>query len=184
MTKNELNKKYFEWMYQLVYHEGYSKRLSYRKLLDRLHDTEFIYIISMDGNRAEDGIDLRYRFGYEHKYEHPMIAAYLDDRSCSVLEMLIALSIRCEEHIMDDPDIGNRTGQWFWNMIVNLGLDSMTDEKFNVRYVDEIISKFLNRKYKRNGDGGLFTVDNYKYDLRTAEIWYQMCWYLEGVLSC
>lgn len=182
MTKNELNKKYFEWMYQLVCNEGYSKRLSYRKLLGRLHDTEFIYIIGMDGNRAEDGIDLRYRFGYEHKYEHPMVATYLDDRSCSVLEMLIALSIRCEEHIMDDPDIGNRTGQWFWNMIVNLGLGSMTDEKFDIRYVDEAISKFLNREYKRNGEGGLFTVKHCKHDLRTAEIWYQMCWYLDSVL--
>jgi len=184
MTKNELNQKYFEWMYRLVCDEGYSKRLSYRKLLDRLHDTEFIYIIGMDSNRAEDGIDLRYRFGYEHKYEHSIIATYLNDLSCSVLEMLIALSIRCEEHIMDDPDIGNRTGQWFWNMIVNLGLGSMTDEKFDIRYVDETISKFLNRKYKRNGDGGLFTVNNYKYDLRTVEIWYQMCWYLDSVLLC
>lgn len=51
-----------------------------------------------------------------------MIASYLDNRPCSVLEMIIALAIRLEEHIMDDPDIGNRTGQWFWDMIVSLGL--------------------------------------------------------------
>ena len=43
-----------------------------------------------------------------------MISAYLDNKTCSVLEMMIALAIRCEEHIMDDPDVGNRTGQWFW----------------------------------------------------------------------
>ncbi len=29
MTKNELNKEYFEWMYQLVCNEKYPKRLSY-----------------------------------------------------------------------------------------------------------------------------------------------------------
>lgn len=182
MTKNELNKEYFEWIYQLVCNEGYSKRLSYRKLLDRLHDTEFIYIIGMDGNRAEDGMDLRYRFGYECRHEAPVIATYLDDRPCSILEMLTALAIRCEEHIMDDPDIGNRTGQWFWSMISNLGLDFMSDTKFDKRYLDGVISKFLNREYKRNGEGGLFTVKNCKHDLRTAEIWYQMCWYLDDIL--
>jgi hypothetical protein len=181
MTKNELNNEYFEWLYELVCNEKYNKRLSYRKLLNRLHDTEFVYLIGMDGNRAEDGIDLRYRFGYERRYEDPMIAVYLDDRSCSVLEMLIALSIRCEEHIMDDPEVGNRTGQWFWNMIVNLGLGSMTDSKFEKNHVDIVISKLLNREYARNGNGGLFTVERCEHDLRSAEIWYQMCWYLDKI---
>ena len=182
MMKNELNKEYFEWMYQLVYNEKYPKSLSYRKLLTHLHDMEFTYIIEMDGNRAEDGIDLRYRFGYERQYDSPMIATYLDDRPCSVLEMLTALAIRCEEHIMDDPDIGNRTGQWFWNMISNLGLSYLNDARFDSGYLNRVIARFLNREYKRNGEGGLFTVKNCKHDLRTVEIWYQMCWYLDDIL--
>lgn len=182
MTRSELNKEYFEWMYQLVYDEKYSRRLSYHKLLQCLHHTDFFYIIPMDDNRAEDGTDLRYRFGYENSYEGPMIATYLDDRPCSVLEMMIALSIRCEEHIMDDPDIGNRTGQWFWNMIVNLGLGSMNDDKFDEDYVNHIVSRFLNREYGRNGEGGLFTVQHCKRDLRSVEIWYQMCWYLDEIV--
>lgn len=182
MTKNELRKEYFEWMYQLVCNEKYLKRLSYRKLLTHLHDIEFTYIIGMDGNRAEDGIDLRYRFGYERQYNNSMIATYLDDRPCSVLEMITALAIRCEEHIMDDPDIGNRTGQWFWNMISNLGLSSLNDTRFDSEYLNRVITRFLNREYKRNGEGGLFTVKNCKHDLRTVEIWYQMCWYLDDIL--
>ena len=181
MTRNELNGEYFDWMCQLVCDEKYSKRLSYRKLLHCLHDMDFSYTIAMDGNREEDGIDLRYRFGYENSYAGPMIADYLDNRPCSILEMMIALSIRCEEHIMDDPDIGNRTGQWFWNMIVNLGLGSMNDSKFDYRYVNDIIHRFLNREYERNGEGGLFTVKHCRYDLRTVEIWYQMCWYLDEI---
>jgi hypothetical protein len=180
MTRNELNNEYFEWMYQLVYN---NRRLSYRKLLSYLHNVEFIYIIGMDGNRAEDGIDLRYRFGYEQGYDSQTISTFLDNRPCSVLEMLIALAIRCEEHIMDDPDIGNRTGQWFWNMIINLGLGSMDDSKFDENYVEDVVSRFLDRKYKRNGEGGLFTVEHFKNDLRTVEIWYQMCWYLDEVLE-
>ena len=183
MTRNELYNKYFEWMYQLVCNSRYSKRLSYRKLLAHLHSIDFNYILGMDGNREADGIDLRYRFGYENSYEDPMIAANLDDRPCSVLEMLIALSIRCEEHIMDDPDIGDRTGEWFWNMIENLALGSMSDSKFDRDYVNNAISRFLNREYKRNGEGGLFTIKHCKYDLRTVEIWYQMCWYLDDILK-
>ena len=182
MTKNELNNKYFEWLFQLVCNEKYSKRISYRKLLYYLHDINFSYIIDMDSNRAEDGEDLRYRFGYELNYEGSLIESYLNTQVCSVLEMMIALSIRCEEHIMGDPDIGNRTGQWFWNMIVNLNLGSMNDVNFDKAYVEDVISILLNRKYERTGEGGLFTVKHCKYDLRDVEIWYQMCWYLDSLI--
>ncbi|MDO5540810.1 MAG: hypothetical protein Q4F83_12210 [Eubacteriales bacterium] len=179
MTRDELNNAYFEWMYQLVCGEQCSKRLSYRKLLYLLHDMEFTYTIPMDGNRAEDGIDLRYRFGYENAYKSSMIATYLDNQPCSVLEMMVALAIRCEEHIMDDPDIGDRTGQWFWNMIVNLGLGSMSDTNFDRDHAEKIVHKFLNHEYKRDGKGGLFTVKRFQIDMRSVEIWYQMCWYLD-----
>ena len=83
---------------------------------------------------------------------------------------------------MTDPDIGNRMGQWFWNMIVNLGLGSMSDSRFDAAYTDDVISRFMNRKYKRNGEGGLFTVERCKYDMRTVEIWWQMNWYLDSIL--
>lgn len=78
MTEFELNNEYFEWMCQLVCNERYSRRLSYQKLLRHLHNIDFQYMLPMDGNRAEDGIDLRYRFGYEKEYEGPMISSYLD----------------------------------------------------------------------------------------------------------
>lgn len=181
MTRDELNDEYFDWIYRIVFKDGYSRRLSYRKLLRHLHGVDFASPIPLDANRAEDGIDLRYRFGYEKGYSGRDISQNLDNRPCSVLEMMIALTIRCEEHIMDDPDIGNRTGQWFWNMIVNLGLGSMTDEKFDRDRTDEIIFRFLNHEYQPNGEGGLFTVKNPKRDMREVEIWYQMCWYLNEV---
>lgn len=69
MTELELNNEYFEWMCQLVCDERYNRRLSYQKLLRHLHSIDFQYTLPMDGNRAEDGIDLRYRFGYEKEYE-------------------------------------------------------------------------------------------------------------------
>lgn len=182
MTKDELNNRYFEWMCQLVLERRYSKGHSYHKLLSFLHSIDFSYTIPMDGNREADGIDLRYRFGYENSYKDSMIAAYLDNRPCSVLEMMIALAIRCEENIMDDPDIGDRTSQWFWSMIANLGLSSMDDARYDEQYTDKIIERFLNRDYKRNGEGGLFTVKHSNRDLRNVEIWYQMCWYLDELV--
>lgn len=83
---------------------------------------------------------------------------------------------------MDDPRFGDRTSHWFWGMVINLGLGSMTDELYNRRTVDESIDILLERRYEPNGEGGLFKVRNCKYDLRDVEIWYQLCWYLDGLI--
>lgn len=183
MTSDELNYKYLDWMYDLVCDDRYSRGLGYRKLFAYLYDTEFTYTIPMDGNRFEDGVNLRYRFGREEGYDSTMIASYLDNVPCSVLEMMIALSIRCEEHIMDNPDVGNRVGQWFWEMIVNLGLGRMADANFDPAYVDQVMDIFLNRQYDRNGAGGLFSIYDRTKDMRSVDIWYQMCWHLNEVLE-
>lgn len=180
---NELRNEYFDWMCDLVCDPKYIGRLSYRELLYFLDQTDFTYSIAMDANRFEDGTDLRYRFGYEHDLEGAVIATELDDRPCSVLEMMVALAVRCEENIMDNPDIGNRTGQWFWNMIDSLGLETMTDEKFNPRVTKQVIERFLNRRYERDGKGGLFTLHGIDRDLRHVEIWYQAMWSLNEVVK-
>lgn len=180
MIKNKLNDKYFEWMHSLIKFKG---REHYKKLLQFLHNFDFTYLLDMDGNRYEDGIELRYRFGYECGIEPSEIALFLDNRECSVLEMMVALSIRLEEHIMDDPDIGNRTGKWFWSMIDNLGLSGMSDDIFNNVEANNIIDCFLKRRYEANGKGGLFYIPNCVENLRKVEIWYQACWYLDCVIG-
>lgn len=170
---------YFHWMYHLVSGDRYPEGLSFKKLLMHLHDTEFTYLIPRDENRAHDGIDLRRR--YELITECYGVAEYLEG-PCSVLEMMVALAIRCEENIMDDPSVGDRTGQWFWGMIVNLGLGSMNDHMYDERFVEESLMRFLNRDYEPDGKGGLFTVRDHRRDLRTVEIWYQLCWYLDSIV--
>lgn len=82
---------------------------------------------------------------------------------------------------MEDPDLGDRTGQWFWNMIVSLGLGGMSDTRYDANYVDMVIDRFLRRQYKRNGEGGLFTVEHHPQDMRTVEIWYQLAYYLDEI---
>jgi hypothetical protein len=137
----------------------------------------------MDDNRLADGMDLRYRFAYECDIHSSMVASYLDDKPCSVLEMLVALSLRCEEHIMSNAEAGNRTGKWFWSMVDNLGLGDMTDSRFDISKVDAVIDRFLRRKYAPNGEGGLVTIPNCQQDLRKVEIWYQLMWYLTDILN-
>ena len=181
MTRYELKDEYFRWLCHYVCDDQYLEKTTYHKLMRQLDDTPFEYIIARDGNRAEDGMDLRYRFAYEEKYDHRLIASELDDRPCSVLEMMVALCLRCEDHIMYDPDLGDRTGQWFWNMIVSLGLGTMTDANYDSNYVDDILQRFMQRKYKRTGEGGLFTIPNARQDMRDIEIWSQLTAYLNYV---
>lgn len=183
--RDRISNEYFEWLYDLVCDNRYHDPISFRKLLIRLHDTEFTYLIAKDQNRALDGIDLRRRFALirmaSDGYSYDAIMGCLDSPECSVLEMMIALSIRCEETIMDDPNVGDRTAQWFWSMITNLGLGSMTDSKFDRRFVDDAVARFLDREYEPNGKGGLFTIRRCKFDLRDVEIWHQLCWYLDTI---
>lgn len=178
MLADQIRNEYFDWMINLVNANRGPKEISYIKLLEYLHNTEFTYLILRDRNRAEDGVDLRYRFGLVRK--HPEYPEYLSGPS-SVLEMMIALAIRCEECIMDDPAYGNRTSQWFWGMIVSLGLGGMTDAIFDRDYVEECLTRFLNREYERNGKGGLFTVKGTRRDMRKMEIWYQLNAYLNSI---
>ena len=181
MYKSELDNLYFNWLYQLVCNDLYSVRSSHRKLLMRLHSIEFSWLIDLDENRAYDGLGLRRRFEYESACDRGLMDLYFKDRPCSVLEMMIALSMRCEESIMSDPNCGNRTGQWFWSMIVSLGLGGITDQRYNREYVDNVIFRFLTRNYDQDGKGGLFTIPDCGVDLRDVQIWTQMCWYLDSI---
>lgn len=179
MTRDRINDEYFEWMCDLVCGDRHHESISYKRLLETLHSIEFTYTIPNDINRAEDGIDLRYRFALSQ--DQIGIDLYLRG-PCSVLEMMVALAIHCEESIMDDPLIGDRTSQWFWVMVTNLGLGSMTDNRFNQRFVEDVIGTFLDREYSPDGKGGLFRIRDCTRDLRTVEIWWQLLWYLDTIV--
>lgn len=175
MNMSELKNRYFGWMVEVVHGHEYSQ------LLHRLSTTEFGWTVPLDANRADDGVQLRYRFGRIFSYPDYIIASELDDCSCSILEMMVALAIRCEETIMHDQEVGDRTARWFWDMLASLGLQRMTDEWYDDNYVNNVINRFLNREYEYNGAGGLFTVSRPRRDMRSVEIWYQMNWYLDDI---
>lgn len=179
MTQNDILNHYFEWLCNHVQRGNFVGNLSYRKLLIHLHNTQFYYSIPKDEDRANAGMDLRWRFVCEKNYR----VETLDELKgpCSVLEMMIALAIYCEEHVMDNPMYGDRTGQWFWGMVTTLGLGSMSDDRFDKRYVDDVVICFLDRKYDPDGKGGLFRIRNCECDLRKVEIFHQLCWYLNSI---
>lgn len=180
---NDISRDYFNWLCKLIDYNG--KVRIYKKTLALLHEQDFTYTIPKDGNRFEDGIDLRYRYGYEHKIPYADVTDSLDNRPCSVFEMMVALAVRCEDHIMTDPDRGDRQSKWFWAMFDNLGLKPMTNSKFDKHYSDilEIIDRMLYREYDADGTGGLFRTSNPNKDMRREEIWYQMMEYLRNELE-
>lgn len=178
ISRDRVNDEYFEWLCDLVDIKRFSKHVTYRKLLARLHNINFTWFVPRDDNRADDGIQLRRRYGL--CMDDMRLPDYISG-PCSVLEMMVALAIRCEETIMDNTAYGDRTGQWFWHMIHNLNLSGMRDSEFDRDYVDSVIGRLLDREYEPDGQGGLFTVKQCPCDMRTVEIWCQMLWYLDSI---
>lgn len=182
MTRDDVLNQYFEWLFDTVCGTRFASDISFRKLITHLHNTEFRYLIKGDENRAREGANLRHRFALlklPNIPEHEILDILTGP--CSVLEMMVALAIYCEEHVMDNPQYGDRTGQWFWNMVVTLGLGDQMDNRYDKRLVTETLERFMNRKYSPNGQGGLFMIRNCKRDLRKVGIFHQMCWYLDTI---
>lgn len=174
--KDNIIDRYFEYLCGMA---GTPRKGSYRKLLMRLHDTAFYFSMGLDEDRAQDGINLRYKFAFENGIHD------IDDyiyTPCSVLEMMVALAYRMDEQIMYDDELGDRTGTWFWGMVKSLGLFSMTDDNFDRDYVDDRLAIFMDRHYDAEGHGGLFTVEHGKTDMRELTIWYQMNAYLNTIV--
>ena len=179
MTRDDILNLYFEWLLNIVCGIRFSTEISFRKLITHLHNTEFTYLIPNDVSRAREGENLRHRFAVTampEVTEEEILDALAGP--CSVLEMMVALAIYAEEHIMNNPQIGDRTAQWFWRMITNLGLGDQMDHRFDRLYVEDVLRRFLARRYEANGQGGLFMIRDCRHDLRKVEIFYQLCWYL------
>lgn len=168
--------EYFLWLCDKV---GAADEL-FHKLLWHLYTKRFIFEIDRDSNRASDGKSLRWQFHLSSGIDKDAIDWVMPEW-CSILEMMVALSMKCEG-IMDDPTYGDRTGEWFGSMLRSLGLNGQWDEVYDPDLVEDILENFLSHNYEPDGRGGLFTIKNCRYDLRNEEIWYQMNWYLNTIL--
>lgn len=174
--------EYFNWLYDIVCDSSYTRELSYYMLFDYLYSTDFYWVVERDENRAIDGMNLRYTFADINGVPEEELHAIFGNKRCSVLEMMIALVDRCEEAITCDEEYGNRRSQWFWTMLVNIGLSQYSDQRFNLSAVERVTSIFLKRTYKDNELGCPFHVQNPRAPLNQTELWMQLNWYLAEVL--
>lgn len=173
---------YKEWLLQIVNIDDYHYR-THTKLFEKLYITEFYAIIHRDGNRLEDGLDLREDY-LDAMRGNITETVYMFPPFCSMLEMLVAFARRIEEDIMWDPDYGDRTDEWFWLMLDSLGLSDMTDDVFDEKIVENILNDFLERR----NDVTLFPNTNPKKvsqrgkKLSQVELWYQMNYYFGEII--
>ena len=196
MTNPDLVGDYYDWLVSIIDNDEYQCDW-YQELLHKLYSVKFRWTIPMDENRAEDGMDLRDKFLRDNElkgwYQSDAFPYYP-----TVLEVLVALACRMEDDILFDPEYGDRTWEWFWMMMQNLGLDEMDDSNFDEDEVDEILDIFMDRRYGRDGKGSLFPSkigqksgefsghfqnqkwsESGQFDLSRVEIWYQMNYYIE-----
>lgn len=174
-----VNNRYFNDLVDFV--DG----IEYRGVLWRLFITVFHWDIAMDKNRASDGLKLRDKFN-ARDVDIDRVFKNRDD--VSVLEVLIAMSIRCEEDIMRMNGAGDRTIEWFWLMLDNLELYSiglendLHDEVYQAStedYIENVLTRFMNRNYNFDGsNGGLFIVKHPRRDMREVDLWMQLNWWL------
>lgn len=157
---------YYYYLIDRVGLDGAEER-EYSLLFHELYKTEFKWFVDLDENRAIDGTDLRRQYCED-------TGEVIDELGpCSMLEMFVALSIRCEDDFMRTGDDDN-TRVWFWDFIYNLRLDRYSNSNWNPCAVKKILSNVIFRKYRSDGNGGMFPLRNPKTDQREVEIWYQM----------
>lgn len=167
MYNKQLIKEYYLWLLSLVD----NGETNYSKITWVLFNTEFTWLVSNDANRASDGKNLRYE--YVHVYHGKEFEGF-DLLPVNCLEVLIALAINWEHEITYDYTIGDRSAQWFWLMLDNLGLLEYPDEAFDLDEVSEIVSIWLNREYQKNGYGNIFQAKTDDPNWSKKEIWLQL----------
>ena len=181
MNRSEFRKCYFSWLTSIVNDKYYLKGRDPSKLLRYLYSVDYFYTNNMDSSREEDGLGLRHNFACERGISFLACDDFMEGKNCSVLEMLIALSIRAAEKVFNDPkDPEPLTGRFFWDMIRTIGLDSMI-QNFDAKETDEKVMRFMQRNYNHDGIGGLFYIPNCSFDMRNENIWFQLTWYLDYI---
>lgn len=154
-----------DYTFWLLDHVGFRIK-GYDYLMSILNDTDYIWVLDRDENRADDGLRLRDEYGLYF------------DRPCSVLEMLVGLAIRINNDYIGDP-LDEHPEIIFWEMICNLHLDRFNDDHMDSDLVSRILNNWMNRRFSTTGSGSIFPqYSTTNRDQRKIEIWAQMVEYI------
>lgn len=165
---------YFNWLCHKVIDTRFTEpSQTYWNLFRAMFGTEFVWTVAMDENRAVDGKDLRKEFILVA--DIPDNPEWREGTPCSVLEMLVAFSIRAEGM----TDIPYR--ELFWEFVGNLGLEDYHDAcELDTQEIMslQLLDTFIWRTYDYFGRGGICPITHPSKDQRTVDIWYQFCEYV------
>ena len=165
-------------LYRIVQNGGEN----HRKLCVELFKNRFFITRSApkrDIDREKDGLELR------KEWSNDSLDGEFHIIPCTMLEMIIGISKRMSEQLMDE-DGEDKTAQYFWEIIGNLGLDCWDDDNFGwetglaqkkIAKTCEILCK---RQYNPDGTGGgMFPMPGLLgINQKKMEIWYQMQEYI------
>ena len=178
MTKSARRQDYFQYLCHLARLNEHAGK-NYTILAKDLHKMPFRVVLDRDDNRVGDGLELRE--DYARTYGEHVV--YDSMSGCSVLELLLGVAKRMDFELSDPYDANEHVHRYFWELIQNLGLDTYDDDSYFTIggwfSCKDILDRFVDRNYRRNGQGGLFPLRYPKGDQRCVEIWYQMHAYLE-----
>lgn len=174
MSREELEERYFNWLYnQVSLDKSRARARSRRNLLRQMQETIFVAFVPHDENRIADCRDLRHEYLAEHAEEQGDVQWMR--APCSMLELFVVLS-RQLSFQMDDP-----VKLWFWHLIEMLELERFNDLEYDDHareIIDKTLERVIWRTYEPNGEGGLFPLRNPREDQRDVELWYQLNAYL------
>lgn len=178
-TAEEIKSEYFRYLCELA--DINSEKNSYFLLAKALHKKHFYSIMPNDDNRIGDGKALRTKFARDSEY----INYESLDGPCTFFEFLVGLASRMAFTLEDNND-DTHIGKYFHELLENCGLSEADDDNyysadFDQDMVDAIVDRILERRYKKDGFGGLFPIKTWTKndsDQRKTEIWYQMARYL------
>ena len=164
---------YFDWLCLTIGIDGRVQGRNYIQLARALHETEFRAKLPADNNRAMDGMHLRVDF----MQTHGAYGTATNRGGCTMLEMLTAIAKRMS-FLMYGNEKRHQTGYYFRTLLKNLGLDKLTDDRWDMVngdfFTEDAVYRVVDRQYEWDGKGGLFPLKTPRGDQRGVEIWYQM----------
>lgn len=164
---------YYDWLCILIGINSGPVSRNYGMLAQALHSMEFRAKLPADKNRGMDGMQLRVEFMQQHGPQ----GSATNRGPCTMLEFFVALAKRMS-FLMNGNTGRHHTEYYFWKMMENLGLSSVTDDRWYFTngdfFVEDAVWRVQNREYDYSGKGGIFPLKHPREDQRCVEIWYQM----------